>query len=369
MSIARQVPLAVGVVGGGLIAQVEHIPNLLGLPELFKLKGVCDPSPATRARLAARYGVAATAELDELIALGLDAVVVASPDPWHGDTVARALTAGLAVFCEKPLCYGPAEIDALIAARDAAGGLLQVGYMKRFDPAYRRALELVSGRAANLRMITVEVSDPDAWPFVDHLPYASADDVAEPLRAATSARRAAQIRAALGFDPTPEVARGFAGSLSSCLVHDVNAVHGLLDALGIVDIVPRSATIFDRGDGCQATVALDGGRALWATAQCQVPALAGYAERIRLHFDDAVVELSFPSPYLNHHPTRLIVARSSGLALSTEEIRVSYRASFVEELRAFAAAVIKGTPADNPAEDARRDAELLVALARLAAKP
>ena len=35
MRIARQVPLAVGVVGGGLIAQVEHIPNLLGLPELF----------------------------------------------------------------------------------------------------------------------------------------------------------------------------------------------------------------------------------------------------------------------------------------------------------------------------------------------
>ena len=41
--------------------------------------------------------------------------------------VARALATGPAVFCEKPLCYSPAEIDALIAARDAAGGLLQVG--------------------------------------------------------------------------------------------------------------------------------------------------------------------------------------------------------------------------------------------------
>ena len=99
------------------------------------------------------------------------------------------------------------------------------------------------------------------------------------------------------------------------------------------------------------------------------PALAGYTERIRLHFDDAVVELSFPSPYLNHHPTRLIVARSNGLALSTEEVRVSYREAFVEELRAFAAAVVNSAPAANSAEEARRDAELLVALARLAAKP
>lgn len=369
MSAPRTAPLSIGVAGGGLIAQVEHIPNLMALPELFTLKAVCDPSAATRARLGARWGVATHAEPEALLDLGLDAILIATPDPWHGDIAAKALAAGLAVFSEKPLCYGPTEIDALIAARDAAGGILQVGYMKRFDPAYRRALDLVRGRAGALRMVSVEVADPDAWPFVDHHPFAAADDVPAALRTATAARRDGQIRAALGFAPSSDVARGFAGTLSSSLVHDVNAVHGLLDALGVEDVAPRSATFFGGGDGGQATVALDGGRALWTMAYCQVPALADYSERIALYFDDAVVELCFPSPYLNHQATRLISRRSDGLALTTEDVRVSYREAFVEELRAFAGAVTSGRAVANTAEEARRDAELLVALARLAAEP
>jgi predicted dehydrogenase len=365
MSTSRK--LKIGVAGGGLIAQVEHIPNLLALPDLFELRAVCDPSPSTRARLGARYGVATHAELRALLDLGLDAILIATPDPWHGAMVADAMRAGLHVFCEKPLCYGPDEIAELIAARDAAGRVLQVGYMKRLDPSYQRARALVAGRAEQLVYVSVEVSDPDAWPFVDHHPYTGADDVPVELRKATSERRAAQVTAALGFTPGPLVLNGFTGAYSSAIIHDVNAVHGLLDVAGVQRLEPRAATFFAGGAGGQATVALDGGRALWNMAHFQVPKLADYAERIAFYFEDSIVELVFASPYLNHTPTRLVVRRSDGLALSGEEIRVSYRAAFVEELRAFHAAVSGHAAPVNPAEDALRDARLLVALARLAA--
>ena len=52
--------------------------------------------------------------------MGLDALVIAAPDPWHGAIAADALAAGCHVFCEKPLCYGVAEIDALAEAQRGA---------------------------------------------------------------------------------------------------------------------------------------------------------------------------------------------------------------------------------------------------------
>ena len=50
------------------------------------------------------------------------------------------------------------------------------------------------------------------------------------------------------------------------------------------------------------------GQALWTLAYVEVPKLAEYKERIAFYFDDEVVELTFPAPYLNHHPTRSLIA-------------------------------------------------------------
>ena len=69
-----------------------------------------------------------------------------------------ALAAGLHVFCEKPLCFTEAEAAAIAAARDRAGRVVQVGYMKRFDPNYEAALEYLPEGGKGLRYISVEVS-------------------------------------------------------------------------------------------------------------------------------------------------------------------------------------------------------------------
>ena len=181
--------LRVGVIGGGLIAQVEHIPNLLSLGKLFELKGVSDPSAAVRNGLAARFGVPVVADAAQLLGLGLDAVVIAAPDPWHGSLTRQAMDEGLHVFCEKPLCYGLDEIDDLAAAQQRNEVILQVGYMKRFDPSFEAALELVSGKQRQLRLVTVEVNDPDAWPFVSHHSLASDKEVPRALAVETDRLR------------------------------------------------------------------------------------------------------------------------------------------------------------------------------------
>jgi len=353
-----------GVIGAGGIAQVEHLPNLMRLKDLFTVVGVCDPSPIACNFISTRYGLDTFSTADDLLAQPLDAVLVASPDALHKEHVLACLERGLHVFCEKPLCYAPVDIDALIAARDAAGKVLQVGYMKRFDPSYEAALEHLPGSARTLRHVSVEVNDPDAWPFVRHHDWQSGGGVALELIEDARAKQQAQVAKALGLPVDDLTYRGFCGAYCSALVHDVNAVHGLLDELGIGDGLIVGAQIYAGGDGGQGTLRLLDGQALCTMTHLTVPKLPDYRERITLYFGDASLELEFPSPYLNHQPTRLTVKRGREHRLITEDIRTGYEEAFIEELKGFWASVVEGRPVRNTAEQARRDMVLLCGLAR-----
>ena len=69
-----------------------------------------------------------------------------------------------------------------------------------------------------------------------------------------------------------------------------------------------------------------------------VPGVAWYRERYTLHFDDVVVELEFPAPYLNHQQTLLVVRRSDGRRLETLQVEAGFEEAFVRELEGFWAA-------------------------------
>ncbi len=356
--------LRVGVIRASTISQVEHIPNLLALGDLFELVGVADPSATAREFVTATWGVPCHETPDRLMDQKLDAIVIGAPDPLHHELVIAALARGLHVFCEKPLCYSPDEIADIMAARDRASRVVQVGYMKRFDPSYRHALTVLPGTAETLRYVSVEVNDPDSWPFIAHSRTKFSNDVADALKNETVEKKRAQVERAFG-KPLPKLAfHGYTAAYSSSLVHDVNAVHGLLDALGVPDGEPVGGQIFAGGAGGQGTVRLLGGQALWTMTHLTVPKLADYKERISLYFDDAILELEFPSPYLNHQPTRLTVKKSDGHTLSVSDIRPGYKEAFVEEMRGFWAAIVKGEPVVNLPEHAARDQKLLIGLTR-----
>lgn len=356
--------IKVGVVGAGTISQVEHIPNLMRLKDKFEVVGVADPSKISRSFVHETYGVATYEHVDDLFGEKLDAVVIGSPDMLHYEQTLAALGSGLHVFCEKPLCYSPQEIDEIIKARDLAGKVVQVGYMKRFDPNYQLALDKLPGSSKTLRYVSVEVNDPDAWPFIRHYPTNRGADIPRDLINAAAAKQREQVANAIGAGADPTALRGFASAYASSLVHDVNAVHGILDRLGVPDGLIVGAEIFAGGDGGQGAVRLLGGQAMWNMLHLTVPSLADYKERISLFFDDAVLELEFPSPWLNHQATRLEIKTSTGHVLSRTEMRAGFEEAFVEELVGFWDAIANDAPTRNPAEDARRDQALLCGLAR-----
>ena len=78
---------------------------------------------------------------------GIDALVIAAPDHWHGPAAIMAVQAGKHVFVEKPACHNPREGELMIAAARKHGKVMQVGTQRRSMPAIREAIEKVHGGA------------------------------------------------------------------------------------------------------------------------------------------------------------------------------------------------------------------------------
>ena len=87
-----------------------------------EVTAVCDPDLVRRAQVAADFGIATTcADFDELVAMGLDIVVVATPAPQHAGQSIRALEAGAHVMSEVPAAWSLDECAALVAAVARSG--------------------------------------------------------------------------------------------------------------------------------------------------------------------------------------------------------------------------------------------------------
>jgi len=359
--------LRVGLIGAGLVGQAEHAFYLWEERERFAFTALADPSPAVRNALGDRYGVSDLhADINGLLTAGLDAVIIAAPDAYHPQLAIAALDAGLHVMCEKPLALTVEGCDAIAAARDRSGRILQVAYMKRYDPAYRRALEFLPRRIEDVKLISVEVCDPDQDPFVAHLPMTLPNDIPAVLREEARSLTAAQFRSAAGRDLDAAAARALGNGFLSALVHDVAMVHGMLLHMGVdMPAAAEQGAYFDEGRGVQLNFGLPGGGRVSMT-HLNLPGVPSYEERLTVYCVDRIVELTFPSPYLRHVPTRLNVRRGAGHALHSEDLRVSYEEAFREELRAFHAAACGEAPVATAVEQGRRDVELLTSAFRLA---
>lgn len=360
--------LRAGLLGAGLVGQAAHAPTLWEEQERFEFVVVADPSATVREAVATRYHVPhAVATLDEALALGLDAVVIAAPDPAHRAAVLAALRAGVHVLCEKPLGVSVAEVDEILDAR--GDRVVQVGTMKLHDPAVGRMVERLQDGPAELVHLTVEVNDADQVPFVDHLGLVAGRDVPADVIEAGRARGAEAVSDAMGSTPDAAEARAFAAYLGS-LVHDVSLVHFLLGSIGIRPPFPlAAAAAYDGGRGVSLDWRLPGDRRAHLE-HLNLPGVPDYRERVTAYCRDRILELTFPSPYLRYVPTRLVERRSDGSAagLRTIEYRVSYEEAFRDELRAFHASITTGAPVRASVEAARADLVALIDAFRLAVR-
>jgi myo-inositol 2-dehydrogenase/D-chiro-inositol 1-dehydrogenase len=156
MSTSNTTELRVGVVGAGIMG-ADHVARLTGTIAGAHVSAIVEPD-AARAAAAAQLAPAAkifTRVQDALAADAVDAVVIATPGGFHEPVLLPVLEAGLPVLCEKPLTQDPESSWRVVEAEQKAGRkLIQVGFMRRFDPQYRQLRDLIaSGRAGELLML------------------------------------------------------------------------------------------------------------------------------------------------------------------------------------------------------------------------
>jgi myo-inositol 2-dehydrogenase/D-chiro-inositol 1-dehydrogenase len=131
--------LRVGVAGVGVMG-AHHARNLATAISGAQLTAIADANAERAAAFAQEYkGTKVHADPRSLIDdRGIDAVVIATPEETHAELVLACLKAGKPVLCEKPLA---ANVDAclkVVAAEVALGRrLVQIGFMRRFDPGYQ----------------------------------------------------------------------------------------------------------------------------------------------------------------------------------------------------------------------------------------
>jgi len=136
--------LAVGVLGVGEMGK-RHAENLRRLVPEAHLVAVADVAAERARQVALELEVEHSyASLDDLLDhRGLDAVVIATPDKFHAQAICTAAAAGKDVLCEKPLATNLADAYAALEAVAKAGVRLQIGFMRRYDPAYAAAMKRI----------------------------------------------------------------------------------------------------------------------------------------------------------------------------------------------------------------------------------
>jgi len=95
----------------------------------------------------------------------VDAVVIASPTDLHADQLAAAAAAGKALFCEKPVAHGLSATMAALRSVREAGVPFQIGFNRRFDPAYAAVgAAVAAGEIGAVELFRSQSSDPGPAP-------------------------------------------------------------------------------------------------------------------------------------------------------------------------------------------------------------
>lgn len=160
-------PLRIGLLGVGRMGS-DHAARIAGRVSGARLVAVSDPATDRARELAAGFdGVRAVDDAIELISSDeVDAVLIASPGFAHEEQVLACIEHGKPVLCEKPLTMdGDSSLRVVEMEAKAGRPLVQVGFMRRFDPEYAELKRLLdSGELGRMLLLHNTHRNKDTLP-------------------------------------------------------------------------------------------------------------------------------------------------------------------------------------------------------------
>ena len=297
-----------------------HARVLEAVPTL-ELCAVCDTVPEHAAQLAEAANVSVATFEKVLADPSLDAVILTTPTPTHARLIRQAAAAGKHIFVEKPVAATLAEADEVVRAVKGTQVQCQVGFQRRFDPAYAEAKRSVdAGKLGKLTVFRGVSRDP-APPPLDFLKTSG-------------------------------------GLMVDLGIHDLDTMRFLVGevaevrAVGAVQRLPELGA-FGLFDSAVATVRFENG----ALGTLELGLHTAYGHEIRADLGDlGRLHLEMDSPL---HLTRYTA--EGAVRRGPQGFEERFFAAYVAEFRAFAACLLGGRPVYPDAEDATKTLKLALA--------
>ena len=161
--------ITLGLVGVGRIG-VMHANNIAALNTLLAADGVrvalklTDVAADHARSVADRLGAQFVPSVEELLASGIDGMLIATGTATHPDLIRAGVDVGVPVFCEKPVGVNVAQSLPILEYISEKGGTVQIGHQRRFDAGYleaKRAFEAGElGWIHSLRGNTCDMAPP-----------------------------------------------------------------------------------------------------------------------------------------------------------------------------------------------------------------
>lgn len=134
--------LPIGLVGLGNMGAV-HARNLRKIDNV-ELVGICDVDSERALKIGEEVDVAAYSDAGQMMQeSGCQAILIATPHPFHREVCEEAAGRGLHILSEKPLAVHVADADAMVQACAKANVLLGVVFQQRTEPPRRRMKRII----------------------------------------------------------------------------------------------------------------------------------------------------------------------------------------------------------------------------------
>lgn len=162
---------SIGIVGCGIRGRLYGAA--LASVDGVVVAGMCDTSPSARDAVSRQFDGPVFASYGDLYNLGLDAVIVSTPDFAHRDAAIAAAGAGMALMVEKPLATTLEDAKAIYEAVKAAGVECLVAFENRWNPYCLRVKRLVADGALGDVLTMVGVLANSYYVPLTMLPWAA----------------------------------------------------------------------------------------------------------------------------------------------------------------------------------------------------
>lgn len=142
--------VGIGNAGGSVLKAIQSEPQIEAV-------AVADTRPHAREAFEKEFGGKAYATVEEMYAdPEVDAVWIATPNPFHAPHTIAAANAGKHIVVEKPLALDLKEASAMIEAADKNGVKLLSGHTRAFDPPVQTMAHILkTGEVGELRAMNV----------------------------------------------------------------------------------------------------------------------------------------------------------------------------------------------------------------------